>query len=103
VTGFTTSAENIVLQFDWQGDMVYILDKIHWEELSMSQHVYKLIELTGSSPNSMEEAIENAIERAAQSVRHMRWFEVISTRGHIEEGKVAHWQVTVKVGFTLED
>ncbi|MFQ5487098.1 MAG: dodecin [Gammaproteobacteria bacterium] len=69
----------------------------------MSHHVYKLIELTGSSPNSMEEAVENAIERAAQSVRHMRWFEVINTRGHIEDGKVAHWQVTVKVGFTLED
>ncbi len=69
----------------------------------MSHHVYKIIELTGSSPNSMEEAVENAIGRAAQSVRNMRWFEVVSTRGHIENGKIAHWQVTVKVGFTLED
>ena len=69
----------------------------------MSHHVYKIIELTGSSPNSMEEAVENAIGRAAQSVRNMRWFEVVSTRGHIEDGKIAHWQVTVKVGFTLED
>lgn len=68
----------------------------------MSHHVYKLIELTGSSTTSMQEAIENAVARAAQSVRNMRWFEVIDTRGHIEEGKIAHWQVTIKVGFTLE-
>ncbi len=69
----------------------------------MSHHVYKLIELTGSSPDSLEDAIETAIARAAKTVRNMRWFEVISTRGHIENGKVAHWQVTLKVGFTLED
>ena len=69
----------------------------------MAHHVYKLIELTGSSPNSLEEAIETAIARAAKTVRHMRWFEVVSTRGQIEDGKVAHWQVTLKVGFTLED
>jgi len=69
----------------------------------MSDHVYKKIELTGSSPKSMEEAVHNAVSKASESVRNMRWFEVIETRGHIEEGKVAHWQVTIKVGFTLED
>lgn len=69
----------------------------------MSDHVYKKIELTGSSPSSIEEAVSNAITRASQSVRNMRWFEVVDTRGQIDDGKVAHWQVTVKVGFTLED
>jgi len=69
----------------------------------MSEHVYKAIELTGSSPQSMQAAIENAIERASKTVRNMRWFEVTDTRGYIEEGRVAHWQVTVKVGFTLDD
>lgn len=68
----------------------------------MSNHVYKLIELTGSSPDGIEPAIENAIARAAKTVRNMRWFEVTDTRGHIENGKVAHYQVTLKVGFTLE-
>jgi flavin-binding protein dodecin len=69
----------------------------------MSEHVYKHIELTGSSHTSVQDAIENAIERAAQSLRGMQWFEVTDTRGHIEEGKVAWWQVTIKVGFTLEE
>ena len=69
----------------------------------MSDHVYKKIELVGSSPNSIEEAVTNALARAAESVRNMRWFEVTETRGHIDDGKVDHWQVTVKVGFTLED
>lgn len=68
----------------------------------MSNHVYKLIELTGSSPDGIEPAIENAIARAAKTVRNMRWFEVTDTRGQIENGKVAHYQVTLKVGFTLE-
>ncbi|WP_198246689.1 dodecin [methane-oxidizing endosymbiont of Gigantopelta aegis] len=68
----------------------------------MSEHVYKKIELTGSSAEGMQQAIENAINKAAQTVKHMRWFEVVETRGHIEDGKVAHWQVTVKVGFTIE-
>ncbi|MBK9130775.1 MAG: dodecin domain-containing protein [Gammaproteobacteria bacterium] len=68
----------------------------------MSNHVYKLIELTGSSPDGIEPAIENAIARAAKTVRNMRWFEVTGTRGQIENGKVAHYQVTLKVGFTLE-
>lgn len=68
----------------------------------MSDHVYKSIELTGSSTESIEKAVSTAIERAAKTIHHMQWFEVISTRGHLENGKVAHWQVTVKVGFTLD-
>ncbi|MDX1376983.1 MAG: dodecin [Burkholderiales bacterium] len=68
----------------------------------MSEHVYKHIELTGSSPNGIEAAITRALERAGESLRQMRWFEVIETRGFVTEGKVAYWQVTLKVGFTLE-
>ncbi|MCB1935691.1 MAG: dodecin domain-containing protein [Nitrosomonas sp.] len=69
----------------------------------MSEHIYKILELTGSSTSSMQGAIENAITRASKTVQDMRWFEVIETRGHIEEGKIKHWQVTIKVGFTLRD
>ena len=69
----------------------------------MSDHVYKHIELTGSSKNSIEDAIRNAISRASKSLRGMHWFEVMDTRGFIENGAVAYWQVTVKVGFTLEE
>lgn len=69
----------------------------------MSDHVYKTVEITGSSKNSVEEAVTRAVERAAMTVRNMRWFEVVETRGHIEDGKIAHWQVTVKIGFTLEE
>jgi dodecin len=69
----------------------------------MSAHVYKHIELTGSSPTSIEDAVSRAIAKASDSVRNIRWFELIDTRGHVEKGKVAHWQVTLKVGFTLED
>ena len=68
----------------------------------MSDHVYKKIELVGSSPNSMEEAVANALTRAGKTVRNMRWFEVVETRGHIDDGKINHWQVTVKIGFTLD-
>ncbi|HEY3663123.1 MAG TPA: dodecin [Chthoniobacterales bacterium] len=68
----------------------------------MSEHVYKKIELVGSSTTGIEDAVQNAISLAAQTVRNMRWFEVIETRGHIEENKIHHWQVTVKVGFTLD-
>jgi flavin-binding protein dodecin len=68
----------------------------------MNEHVYKKIELTGSSDKGIEDAIASAIARASQSVRNMRWFEVIETRGHIENGRIAHYQVTLKVGFTLE-
>lgn len=69
----------------------------------MSDHVYKHIELTGSSPNSMEEAISNAVSRAGKTVRNMRWFEVVETRGYIEENDIAYWQVTIKIGFTIDD
>jgi flavin-binding protein dodecin len=68
----------------------------------MSAHVYKILELTGSSPAGIEDAVTTAIAKAGETVRNMHWFEVVETRGHIEDGKVAHWQVTVKVGFTLE-
>ena len=69
----------------------------------MADHVYKHIELTGSSPEGSDQAIRNAIAKAAASVRNMRWFQVTETRGYIENDKVAHWQVTLKIGFTLED
>ncbi|MEP6709810.1 MAG: dodecin [Verrucomicrobiota bacterium] len=68
----------------------------------MSDNVYKKIELVGSSPDSIEGAVQNAISRAAKTIRNMRWFEVTETRGQIEDNKVNHWQVTVKVGFTLD-
>ncbi|MCC8938700.1 dodecin domain-containing protein [Bradyrhizobium sp. Arg68] len=65
-------------------------------------HVYKMLELVGSSEKSIEAAIENAIGRASKTIREMKWFEVVQTRGHIEDGKVRHYQVTLRVGFTLE-
>lgn len=68
----------------------------------MPDHVYKLIEITGTSTNSMEEAVANALARAAKTVHNMRWFKVAETRGDIDDGKVDHWQVTLKIGFTLE-
>jgi flavin-binding protein dodecin len=69
----------------------------------MSEHVYKTIELVGSSPVGAEQAVSNAIAKASETVRNLRWFEVVETRGHIEGGKVAHWQVTLKIGFTLDN
>ncbi len=69
----------------------------------MSNHVYKLLELTGSSPTSCDDAVQRAIAKASESVRNIQWFEVTETRGHVADGKVAHWQVTIKAGFTLED
>jgi len=68
----------------------------------MDEHTYKKIEITGSSRSSIEDAIENAIASAAKTVQNMRWFEVVETRGYIENDKVAYWQVTIKVGFTAE-
>lgn len=65
-------------------------------------HVYKILELVGSSDKSIEAAVENAVSRASKTVREMKWFEVVQTRGHIEDGKVRHYQVTLRVGFTLE-
>ena len=72
-------------------------------EESMSEHVYKITELTGSSPKSIEDAVTQAVSRASKTLRNLRWFEVSETRGQIENGKVAHWQVTIRIGFTLED
>jgi flavin-binding protein dodecin len=69
----------------------------------MSDHVYKSVEITGSSPAGVKEAIDGAIAKASQSVRHLDWFEVISLRGQIDDGRVAHYQVTLKIGFRLED
>ena len=69
----------------------------------MSDHVYKKIELVGSSTKSLEDAINNAVARAGKTLRNMRWFELVETRGNIENGKVAHWQATVKIGFTLDE
>jgi len=68
----------------------------------MSDHTYKKIELVGSSPDGFQKAVENALARASKTIRNMRWFEVLETRGQIEEGRVNHWQVTLKVGFTLD-
>lgn len=68
----------------------------------MDDHIYKVIELVGSSPNSIEEAIQVAIQRASGTLRNLRWFEVVQTRGHIEEGRIRHYQVVLKVGFTME-
>jgi dodecin len=68
----------------------------------MSNHVYKLLELTGSSTVSIEDAVQTAIAKAHETVRNIHWFEVTETRGHVADGKVAHWQVSLKIGFTLE-
>lgn len=68
----------------------------------MSDHVYKSIEITGSSTKSTDDAVHNAVEKAAASVHNMDWFQVIETRGHIDDGKIAHWQVTLKIGFRLD-
>lgn len=68
----------------------------------MSSHVYKTLELTGSSTTGIEDAVNTAIAKANETVRNMQWFEVVETRGHIRDGKVAYWQVMLKVGFTLE-
>ena len=68
----------------------------------MSNHVYKMIELTGSSTASSDDAVRNAIAKAHETLRNIHWFTVSETRGHVVDGKVAHWQVTIKLGFTLE-
>lgn len=69
----------------------------------MSSNVYKIVEIVGSSPESVDAAIRNAVERASQTIHHIGWFEVVETRGHVEGGKVAHFQVTLKIGFTLDE
>ena len=69
----------------------------------MTDHVYKTIELTGSSTTGSDEAIRTAITRAAKTLRNIDWFQVVETRGHIVDGAIAHWQVTLKVGFRMDD
>ena len=69
----------------------------------MKDPVYKLVELTGTSTTSIEDAVDKAINRANKTIKNLSWFQVIETRGNIAEGKVHHWQVTIKVGFTVED
>lgn len=69
----------------------------------MGDQVYKSIEVTGTSTTSMEYAIQKAVEKASETIRNMRWFEIVEMRGRIEDGQVAEWQVTIKIGFTLED
>jgi flavin-binding protein dodecin len=68
----------------------------------MANHVYKQIELTGSSPQDMEQAIQNAIAKAGESLHNLEWFEVVETRGVIQNNKVSHWQVTLKIGFRVD-
>jgi flavin-binding protein dodecin len=72
-------------------------------ECAMTDHIYKSVELTGSSDESPEDAIRKAVARASQKLRNLRWFEVTNVRGHLDGGRIAHWQVTVKINFTLED
>jgi dodecin len=74
-----------------------------WDTRGMSEHVYKSVEITGSSPEGVTQAIDRAIAKASETLRHVDWFEVVSTRGHVADGRVAHYQVTLKVGFRLED
>lgn len=69
----------------------------------MSNHVYKSLELTGTSKTGIDEAVSTAIKRASKTIHNLKWFEVLSVRGGIEKGKVAHWQATIKVGFTLDE
>jgi hypothetical protein len=74
------------------------------QENGMSDdHVYRVIEITGSSPSGIEGAIQAAVSRAGQTLRNLRWFEVIQTRGHLENGKISHYQVTLKIGFTIDE
>ena len=68
----------------------------------MSDHVYKIVEIVGSSADSIEDAIQRAISRASSTLREIRWFEVVSTRGDVDNGRVAHYQVTLRIGFTLD-
>ena len=68
----------------------------------MDDHVYRVIEVVGTSPDSIETAVKNAISRANATIRSLRWFEIVRTSGHIDDGKVQHFQVTLKLGFTME-
>ena len=69
----------------------------------MDDHIYRVIQIVGSSEKSIDDAIQHAVTRASKTLRNLRWFEVVETRGHVEDGKIHHYQVTLKLGFTLED
>ncbi len=69
----------------------------------MEDHIYRVIQIVGSSEKSVDDAIQRAVTRASQTLRNLRWFEVVETRGHIDEGKIQHYQVTLKIGFTIAD
>lgn len=69
----------------------------------MDDHVYRVIEIAGSSQKSISDAIQTAVTRASKTLRNLRWFEVVNTRGHLEDGKIHHYQVTLKIGFTIDD
>jgi flavin-binding protein dodecin len=94
---------------DWHGHVVetervfIVFASTAADNACMAEHVYKKIEIVGSSPNGMENAVHNALLRASKTIRNMRWFEVTETRGYIDDGKIEHWQVTLKIGFTLEE
>jgi flavin-binding protein dodecin len=79
-----------------------MLDQNYFQEIFMDEHVYKTIELTGSSKVSMEDAVKKAISKASKTVHNMRWFQVVDSRGYIEDSEVSYWQVTLKIGFTVD-
>jgi dodecin len=93
----STKSETALGQKDESGDR-----DANEARRAMSDHVYKIVELVGSSPASIEDAIQTAIRRADKTLRNLRWFEVVQTRGHVENGEIRHFQVVIKAGFTLE-
>ncbi len=83
--------------------MIYFGNDPNPATTAMKDPVYKLIELTGTSSSTIEDAVENAVKRAHKTIKNLRWFQVVETRGNIEKGKVHHWQVTVKIGFEVNE
>ena len=75
----------------------------HTREERIDDHVYRIIDISGSSQKSIEDAIQNAVGRAGRTLRNLRWFEVLQTRGHLEGDKIQHYQVVLKIGFTIDD
>ena len=80
-----------------------LLDMGESTEEGMEDHIYRVIQIVGSSEKSADDAIQRAVARASQTLRNLRWFEVVETRGHIDDGKIQHYQVTLKIGFTIAD
>jgi flavin-binding protein dodecin len=87
----------------WNINRYWVYTRSTGKEVTMTDHVYKVVELVGSSTESSDQAIRNALERASKTLRRLDWFEVVETRGHINDGKVGHFQVKLKVGFRLDD